>query len=74
MPMDIDLDIDTLTIGGRGLGRHDGKAVFVAGTAPTDWTYVNRTFQLPAGFPNIELGHSYSIAAPGSGSPSAVRS
>ena len=41
---------------------------FVAGTNETDWTYVNRTFQLPAGFPNIELGHSYTIAAPGSGS------
>lgn len=41
---------------------------FVAGTEPTDWTYVNRTFKLPLGFPNIELGHSYSIAAPGSGS------
>src|SRR5258706_3401646 len=41
---------------------------FIAGTAPTDWTYVNRTFQMPAGFPNIELAHSYTIAAPGSGS------
>jgi len=41
---------------------------FVAGTEPTDWTYINRTFKLPLGFPNIELGHSYSITAPGSGS------
>jgi len=41
---------------------------FFAGTSPTEWTYVNRTFQLPMGFPNVELGHSYSIAAPGSGS------
>jgi hypothetical protein len=41
---------------------------FVAGTSPTGWTYVNRTFQLPAGFPNVELWHNYSIAAPGSGS------
>jgi len=41
---------------------------FAAGTAPTDWGYVNRTFQMPAGFPNIELAHSYNIAAPGSGS------
>jgi hypothetical protein len=41
---------------------------FVAGTDPTDWVYVNRTFKLPLGFPNIELGHAYSIAAPGSGS------
>lgn len=37
-----------------------------AGSNP--WTYVNRTFQLPAGFPNVELRHRYSIAAPGSGS------
>jgi hypothetical protein len=29
---------------------------------------VNRTFQLPAGFPNIELAHSFSMNAPGSGS------
>jgi hypothetical protein len=41
---------------------------FVAGMTPTDWTYVNRTFQLPMGFPNVELGHSFSIVAPGSGS------
>jgi hypothetical protein len=41
---------------------------FVAGVGKTDWTYENRTFQLPAGFPNIELGHQYTIAAPGSGS------
>jgi hypothetical protein len=41
---------------------------FVASTDPTNWIYVNRTFKLPLGFPNIELGHSYSIAAPGSGS------
>jgi hypothetical protein len=41
---------------------------FVAGTAPTAWRYVNRTFQLPAGFPNLELAHSFSMNAPGSGS------
>ena len=34
--MNIELTIDTLTIGGRGLGRHDGKAVFVPLTAPGD--------------------------------------
>jgi hypothetical protein len=39
-----------------------------AGTGATEWTYVNRTFQLPAGFPNVELGHSFSLTAPGSGS------
>lgn len=41
---------------------------FVAGTSATDWLYVNRVFQMPAGFPNIELRHRYTIAAPGSGS------
>jgi hypothetical protein len=41
---------------------------FVAGTEPTPWTYINRTFQLPAGFPNMELVHSFSFSAPGSGS------
>ena len=41
---------------------------FVIGTDSTDWTYANRTFILPDGFPNVELGHRYSISAPGSGS------
>jgi hypothetical protein len=41
---------------------------FVVGTEATDWTYANRTFIMPTGFPNVELGHRYSIAAPGSGS------
>ena len=27
----IELTIDALTYGGRGVGRHDGKAVFVPG-------------------------------------------
>jgi hypothetical protein len=34
----------------------------------TDWTYVNRTFQLPDGFPNVEIRHRYTSAAPGTGS------
>jgi 23S rRNA (uracil1939-C5)-methyltransferase len=34
--MFLELDIETLTFGGRGLGRHNGKAVFVPGTAPGD--------------------------------------
>lgn len=38
------------------------------GTAPTPWIYANRMFIMPAGFPNIELRHRYTIAAPGSGS------
>jgi hypothetical protein len=41
---------------------------FKAGTAPTSWTFVNRTFQLPAGFFNVELGHGFSLSARGSGS------
>jgi len=41
---------------------------FVAGTAATDWQYVNRTFQLPAGFPNVEMAHSFSMNTPGNGS------
>jgi hypothetical protein len=41
---------------------------FFASPAPADWTYVNRTFQLPTGFPNIELRHRYSITGDGSGS------
>lgn len=39
------------------------------GPTPVDWTYVNRTFQLPAGFPNVELRHRYTSAGlPASGS------
>lgn len=38
------------------------------GTGPTDWTYVNRVFRMPAGIPNIELGHRFALRAPGSGS------
>ena len=34
--MFLELEIETLTLGGRGLGRHDGKAVFVPFTAPGD--------------------------------------
>ncbi|MCM2263793.1 MAG: 23S rRNA (uracil(1939)-C(5))-methyltransferase RlmD [Desulfuromonadales bacterium] len=34
--MFIELEIETLTFGGRGLGRHNGKAVFVPYTAPGD--------------------------------------
>ncbi|HWD91195.1 MAG TPA: hypothetical protein VG938_02485 [Verrucomicrobiae bacterium] len=37
-------------------------------TAETDWTYANRTFVMPAGFPNVELSHWYSVGAPASGS------
>ena len=37
-------------------------------TAPQGWTYVNRTFQLPPGFPNLELRHRFSMSGVGSGS------
>jgi hypothetical protein len=39
----------------------------VFGTNQSDWVYVNRTFQMPAGFPNVELRHSYNLAAGGNG-------
>ncbi|HUR47292.1 MAG TPA: VCBS repeat-containing protein, partial [Candidatus Saccharimonadales bacterium] len=41
---------------------------FKAGTAATPWLYANRVFSMPAGFPNVELRHRFTIAAPGSGS------
>ena len=41
---------------------------FNIGTTNTDWTYANRTFVMPAGFPNAELSHWYSVSAPASGS------
>jgi hypothetical protein len=37
------------------------------GTNAGEWTYLNRTFTMPEGFPNVEIGHRYTIAAPGSG-------
>lgn len=40
----------------------------VIGTNSTDWTYANRVFVLPPGFPNVQLRHRYTIASPGSGS------
>jgi hypothetical protein len=41
---------------------------FKVGTAPSSWVYGNRVFVMPAGFPNAELRHRYTIASPGSGS------
>lgn len=41
---------------------------FVAGTGATDWNYENRIFQMPAGIPNVELAHNYTVSAPVSGS------
>jgi hypothetical protein len=40
---------------------------FTPGTAATPWTYVNRTFQMPTGIPNVEFYHTFTITAPGSG-------
>ncbi len=33
----------------------------VVGTTNTGWFYANRTFILPAGFPNVELRHRYEL-------------
>ena len=41
---------------------------FVVDTNATGWMYANRTFIFPAGFPNVELCHRYTINGPGSGS------
>ena len=40
---------------------------FSIGTTNTDWTYANRTFVMPAGFPNVELSHWYSVTSAVSG-------
>jgi outer membrane protein assembly factor BamB len=40
---------------------------FALGTGATPWTYLNRVFTLPEGFPNLEVRHRFSIDAPGSG-------
>ena len=41
---------------------------FIADTDATEWTYENRTFQMPANIPNLELAHNYTIRGQGSGS------
>jgi hypothetical protein len=41
---------------------------FKIGTAAIPWTYANRVFTLPPGFPNLELRHRFTIASSGSGS------
>jgi len=41
---------------------------FSIDTTPTGWTYANRTFVMPVGFPNVELSHWFSASAPASGS------
>src|ERR1051325_1509669 len=42
----------------------------VFGTTNTDWIYENRTFQLPSGFPNVEIWHRYNMNGTGNGSGS----
>jgi hypothetical protein len=41
---------------------------FSVDTANTGWTYANRTFTMPSGFPNVELSHWYSTTGAVSGS------
>jgi len=41
---------------------------WVIGASATQWTYADRTFVLPAGFPNAQLRHRYTVASPVSGS------
>ena len=41
---------------------------FSVGTTNTDWTYANRTFVMPAGFPNVELSHWYATTGAVNGS------
>jgi hypothetical protein len=35
-----------------------------AGSAATPWIYLNRVFEMPAGFPNVQLRHRYTTDAP----------
>ncbi len=41
---------------------------FVIGPVATNWTYANRVFQMPAGFPNVEMRHRFSAAGATTGS------
>jgi len=50
----LDLTIEKLVTGGRGLARHEGQAVFVAGTAPGDRVRV-RPSQHRRGYQEAEL-------------------
>jgi hypothetical protein len=38
------------------------------GTKPAPWTYLNRVFTMPDGFPNVELRHRYTLEDAASGS------
>ncbi|HYE30278.1 MAG TPA: hypothetical protein VEH27_02515 [Methylomirabilota bacterium] len=39
-----------------------------AGTNTTPWTYANRVFQMPNGFPNVQLRHRFTTESPVTGS------
>jgi hypothetical protein len=41
---------------------------FKADVSASPWTYVDRAFVLPLGFPNLEVRHRFTINSPGSGS------
>ena len=38
------------------------------GSGPSNWTYLNRVFVMPPGFPNVELRHRFSTTYPATGS------
>lgn len=38
------------------------------GAEPAPWTYMNRVFVMPEGFPNVELRHRFTTAGPATGS------
>lgn len=40
---------------------------FKPGTTSGEWTYANRTFVMPTGFPNVEITHWFSTDIPASG-------
>ena len=39
----------------------------IVSNRPTDWTYANRVFVMPAGFPAVQFRHRYEAAAPVTG-------
>src|SRR5688500_160850 len=43
-------------------------ALKVGANAASPWMYLNRVFNMPAGFPNVELRHRFKVAGQASGS------
>jgi hypothetical protein len=41
---------------------------FKVSTGATPWTYLNRVFEMPEGFPNVQLRHRFTTASPLNGS------